>query len=196
MIMLIKPSPFKDSRGISLMEAIAVMGVMTIVLVMVGQMFSSGYNLFVYQSARVDAEVGAVLASRAISAVTRGALTVEASAVIGGTTYTSDSDTLVLKIPSIDSSKNVIATQYDYVAVFIDPSDATLVKTATAIGTGSIRPAGTKLITASNSVLRFRYNDPTIVDATRVQMYLVNTQIRRSTTISAKAWTAIFLRNK
>jgi len=189
------PSPLHDARGVSVMETISVIGIMTMILVMVAQMFSSGYNIYFLQGARIDAEVGAVLATRAISEATRGAMEVEASSVINGTTYTSDGDTLVLKLPSVNSSNDIIAGSFDHMAVFIDPSNSKLVKTATQIATNSKRPSGTRLITGSNLTLAFHYNEPTITDSTRVQAYLVNTQTRRTTTVTAKSWTAIFLRN-
>lgn len=188
-------TPFHDARGISVMETISVIGIMTIVLVMVAQMFSSGYNIYFLQGARIDAEVGAVLATRAISEAARGATEVEASSVINGTTYTSDGDTLVLKLPSVNASNDIIAGSFDHMAVFIDPSDSKLVKTATQIATNSKRASGTRLITGSNLTLAFHYNEPVITDSTRVQAYLVNTQTRRTTTVTAKSWTAIFLRN-
>lgn len=186
----------RDARGFTVMEAVSVLGIMTMVLVMVSEMFASGYNIYILQSARIGAEVGAVFAARAVSEATRDAMAVEASSTINGTLYTSDADTLVLKLPSIDSSNNVIAASYDYIAIFNDPSDSTLVKRATQITGASKRPTGTKLITTSNSVLRFRYNEPVITDSTRVQLYLKNVQTARATTINARAWTAIYLRNK
>lgn len=187
---------FNDSRGATIIEGLTVIGIMMVVLMIVNQIFVSGYGLFVKQSARTDVENGVVLAARAIAETTRGATEVEVSSVINGTTYTTGTNVLVLKVPSIDSSDNVIAANYDHIAVYRDATDTTAIKTDTQISGASQRPSGKKIITKYNSILAFRYNDPTPADATRVQVYLRNALTTRSTTVTAKAWTAIFLRNK
>jgi len=186
----------RDARGISLMEIIATIGVMAMVLLMVNEIFVSGYETFVRQSARVDNEVGALLSARAINDATRGATTVLASQTINGTLYTSDTDTLVLQVPAIDASDAILDGLYDLIAIYRDGTDPTLVKTDIEPATGSVRLSGQKTITANNESLTFRYNAADPADATRIQTYIVNSQIRRSLTLTTKAWTAIFLRNK
>ncbi len=188
-------APAPGERGFSLMEALTVIGIMTIVLVMVTQIFAVTYDVYVKQSARTDNENGAVLAARNISDMTRGASQVMTSQVINGTTYTTGSDVLVLKMPTVDSSNNVVASTYDYVAFYRHGSMTTKIYADTDAGAGSKRVDGQKLVTAFNQTMKFRYNDPTPSSATRVQVYLVNQQTVRSTTITTKGWTAIFLRN-
>ena len=182
-------------RGFTIMEGIAVIGIMTIVLVMVNQIFAVTYDIFVKQSARTDTETGAVLAARTISELTRGASAVETSKVINGTTYTTSADVLVLKMPTIDSSNNVVASTYDYVAIYRDGTVPTKIFSDIDAATGSKRADGQRLVTAYNVTAKFRYNAATVTDTKRVQVYLVNLQTKRNTTITTKAWTAIFLRN-
>jgi type II secretory pathway pseudopilin PulG len=184
-----------NGRGFSLVEAITVIGIMTIVLVMVTQIFSVTYDVFVKQTARTENETGAVLAARTVADLTRGASAVMTSQVINGTTYTTGADTLVLKLPAIDSSNNVLAATYDYVAIYRDGTLTTKIFSDTDAAASSRRVDGKKLVTAYNQTMRFRYNDPDVSKATRVQAYLVNQQTTRSTTLTTKGWTAIFLRN-
>lgn len=184
-----------DRRGFSLMEAITVIGIMTIVLVMVDQIFAVSYDVFVKQSARTDNEVGAILATRTISDLARGAAAIESSATVDGTAYATTDQVLVLKMPTVDASNNVVAGSYDHVAFYRDGTDTTKIYADTEAAAGSKRLTGKKLVTAYNLALRFRFNDPDVTKATRVQVYLVNTQTKRSTTLTTKAWTAIFLRN-
>lgn len=190
-------SPYRlPERGFSLMEGMTVLGIMTIVLVIVSQVFAATYDVFVKQSARSDNETGAVIATRTISDMTRGASQVMEDRVINGTTYVSGPDSLVLKMPAIDPGGNVIAGSSDYIAFYRDGSAATKIFSDTDAAAGSRRVDGKKLVTAYNETMRFRYNDPELTDATRIQVYLVNRQtVRGTTVITTKGWTAIFLRN-
>ncbi|MEY4744763.1 MAG: hypothetical protein RL272_708 [Candidatus Parcubacteria bacterium] len=188
-------SLFSPGRGFTIMEAMTVIGIMTIVLVMVDQIFAVSYDVFIKQTARADNETGAVLATRTISDLARGASDVEASKTINGTPYTTSADTLVLKFPTIDSSNNVVAGSYDYIAIYRNPGNSTEIYSDTDAAASSRRIDGKKRVTGYNSILKFRLNDPDATKATRIQVYLVNTQTKRGTTLTTKAWTAIFLRN-
>ena len=183
------------ARGFTLMEGMTVIGIMAIILVMVSEIFTVSYDIFVKQSARTDNETGAVLAARAISEAARGAEAVESSHVINGTTYTTSADVLVLKLPTLDSSNNVVAASYDYMAVYRHSAQTTKIFSDIDAAVGSKRVDGQKLITAYNTTMKFRYNDPDVTKADRVQVYLVNSQTKRSTILTTKAWTAIFMRN-
>jgi len=185
----------KDERGFSLMEALTVIGVMTIVLLMVDQIFAVSYDVYVKQSARTENENGAVFAARNISELSRGASEVLASHVINATTYTTSATTLVLEAPTLDASNNIVADSFDHIAIYRDGTEPTKIFSDIEPAAGSKRLSGKRLVTAHNSILRFRFNDPDVTNATRVQMYLVNTQTKRSTTLTTKAWIAMFLRN-
>jgi type II secretory pathway component PulJ len=188
--------PALAERGFSLMEGMTVIGIMAIILMMVTQIFAVTYDVFVKQSARSENETGATLAARTISDMTRGASQVVDSQVINGTTYASGTDVLVLKMPAIDSSNAVIAAAYDYVAIYRDGTETTKIFSDTDAASGSKRVDGKKLVTARNQTMKFRYNNPVLTDATRVQAYLVNQQtVRGTTVITTKGWTSIFLRN-
>ena len=190
-----KKNLMHDNRGIGLMESIAVIGIMTIILVMVSQIFAVSYDVFIKQSARTDNETSAVIAARVISDMTRDSSVIQSSRTINGTTYTTSANTLVLQMPTIDSNNNVVTGSYDYIAFYRDGTTPTKIFSDTQPAPGSKKVQGKKLVTAYNSILTFRYNNSDITKATRVQVHLVNTQIKRSVTITTKAWTAIFLRN-
>lgn len=186
------PAP---ARGFTLMEGLTVIGVMTIILIMVSEIFSVSYDIYIKQSARTDNETGAVLAVRAISEAARGADSIESSYVINGTTYTTSADVLVLKLPTIDASNNVVPASYDYMAIYRHSAQTTKIFSDIDAAAGSKRVDGQKLITANNVIMQFRYNHPDVTRADRVQAYLVNSQTKRQTVLTTKAWTAIFMRN-
>ena len=179
----------------TLMEALISLGIMAIILVMVDQTFLVNQDVLAKQLAKIDADTGAVLALKRFSDASKGAIAVMSSRTINGTVYTSSASTLVLKLPSIDSSGNIIGSTYDYVAVYRDGTETTKIFTDTQIGTGSVRANGKKLVTQYNTTFTFSYNSFDITQATRVSLFLINTQTARGTTLISKDWTSIFLRN-
>lgn len=178
------------------MESLVVIGVMTIVLVMVAEIFTVSYDIFIKQTARTENDTGAVLAARSISEAARGATGVISSATINGTLYTTSDTVLVVETPSLDSSYAVIAGEVDRVAIFRDATETAKIFSDTATGAGSVRPSGKKLVTANNTTLVFRYDDADPTDADRVSVYLVNAQTKRGQTFRTEAWTSIFMRNR
>ena len=77
-----------------------------------------------------------------------------------GTTYTSTATSLVLELPSIDGSGNVITNAHDYVAFYAVGTNAyrLLEKDAT-----SARVAGTVLLSSTLSAFSFAYDDADFV---------------------------------
>ena len=182
--------------GFSLMEGMAVLGVMTLLLVMVTQIFAISYDAFAKQSARANNDAGAMLGARAISEAARGATEVLTSHTINGTNYTSSSTTLVLKLPAVNTSGGIVADAYDYIAVYRSATDATKIFADTEPNASSYRVSGQKLVTAYNDTLTFRYDNPNIAEANRVSVYIRNEQVVRTTTVKTEAWSSIFLRNR
>jgi len=186
----------RPSAGLSLMEMMVVIGIMMYLLLIITQIFALNYDIFAKQSKRTDNEVGAILAAKTISQMARGALDVEASRTMSGTTYTSSDSQLVLRLPAVNASNDIIAGVYDYVGFYRSTTETTKIFAVTEAGSGSIRKSGTRLVTAYNTALIFRYNNPALTGANRVSLFVVNTQTQRNITLTTRGWTSIFLRNR
>lgn len=186
----------QDQRGISLMETMVVVGIMSIVMVVVSQVFVVNGRLMATTIARADDENSAVLAVRRIGDNARGAVSVEAAATVNATAYDSDEDSLVLRLPSLDTDDSVIPATYDLVAFYRHPTLTDEIWTDTEPGAGSVRPAGPKKLSGHNITLRFLYDDPDPAEAERVNVYLVNGQTVRDTDLRTRSGTTIFLRNR
>lgn len=182
-------------RGMTLVETMTVIGIMSIIMVVVSQIFVVNNELVAKSLARADNDNGATFAIRRIGELSRGASTVMASHIINGTTYTSGTNVLVLVMPSVDSSGNIIVASYDYIAFYRDAVATTKIFTDTDAAVGSVRVDGSKLLTAYNDTLAFSYNARDISEATRISVFVINTQTVRGQVLSTKAWTSIFLRN-
>lgn len=178
------------------MEGITVLGVMALLLIIIAQIFIVSYDIYAKQTAKADNSTSAVLAARTISESARGAMEVLSSYTVNGTVYTSSDDELVLKLPAVDGSGDIITDSYDYIAFYRDGTDATKTFSDIEPDASSYRFSGQKLVTAYNEVMTFRYDNPVISDATRVSIYIRNNQVVRNTSLEAEAWTSIFLRNR
>jgi hypothetical protein len=178
------------------METMVVIGVMTVLLLIVTQMFILNYDIVEKQTGRANNDTGAVLAARSISDTTRGATAVLASRTINGTLYASSSSTLVLQLPTVNVSGNIVAGSSDYVAFYRDPVETTKVFIDLEAAGSSARGSGKRVLTNHNLTLLFRYNDSDITKATKVSVFLQNQQTIRGLTLNTKGWTALFLRNK
>jgi Tfp pilus assembly protein PilW len=185
----------RRTAGVSLLETIVVVGVMSIIMLTITQIFILNYNIYSRQSKRAGNDTGAILTAQAISQLTRGASNVETSHVFNGTTRSSSSSTLVLKMPALDVNGVPIPMTYDYVAIYRDATVTTKIFIDTDADPASFRKDGTRLITDYNATMIFRYNSTDITTADRVAVYLVNTQTDRTSTLTSRAWTSIFLRN-
>lgn len=181
--------------GLSLMEAIVVVGVMTIIMFIVTQIFIINYDLFLKQSKRTDNETGAVTAARTVSQMARGAVSVEQSHGFDGDLVVSSSTALVLKLPSIDGSGNIVPNTYDYVGFYRDATETNKMFAIIDADDASVRVDSDRLITNYNQMLDFRYNNPTITEASRISIYILNQQIQKDIELNTRGWTSIFLRN-
>lgn len=192
-------APLRSTRrppcGFTLIELMVSMAVMSVLLLIVAQIFIADYDIVEKQVAITDTDTGTILATRAISSMARGAIGVVAAQTINGTPYTSSASTLVLKLPTVNSTGDVIGNTYDYVAFARDGSSPTKIFVDVQAASGSVRLSLRRLITAYNSQLVFRYNAADITKATRVQVYLANSETSKGATLTANAWTALFFRN-
>ncbi|HCC22052.1 hypothetical protein A2480_01130 [Candidatus Uhrbacteria bacterium RIFOXYC2_FULL_47_19] len=182
--------------GFSLVEVIVVLGVMTLILVMVIQIFMVSYDTYAKQSARANNDSGIMLATRTISETTRGALSILTNKTINGTNYTSSSDELVLALATIDENGNLIEDETDYVAYYRNDSNPNEILVDIESALGSYRTTGKKLVTDNNVILTFRYDNQDLGQVRRVSIYLKNEQTIRTTTVETEAWSSIFLHNQ
>ncbi len=90
-------------------------------------------------------------------------------------TYTSTSTSLVLEIPSVDSSGNIISGTHDYAAFYV-VGTTTMYRLLEA-NAASKRVSGTKRLSSSINTLTFTYNDSNFTNVHTVTVDL-QTQAR------------------
>src|SRR3989344_6623322 len=102
---------------------------------------------------------------RDIESLTLPANAVQETHAFSGATYTSTATSLVLELPSIDGSGNVIANAHDYVAFYAVGTNAYRLLEKDAV---SGRVAGTKLLSSTLDTLSFAYDNATFADVRTV----------------------------
>lgn len=143
------------SQGFTLIETLIVIVLSASMMVALSLLINSFNTAYTYERA------SALSASSARSVLSEAeSLTLSASHVIQShtfqsTTYTSSSEVLVLEIPSIDSSGNIIPSTYDY-AVFY--TNGTYAYRLLMTDAASNRASGTKQLSDTISSLTFSYN--------------------------------------
>lgn len=152
-------------RGFSLIEAVVVVGITVAALTALINLFFIFNSVYGYQQAFIASAGSSGAAMNAFEASMFPAGQVLASHSFSGATYASATTTLVLALPAIDGSGDVIADAKDYVAFYA--SSATLYRLVEA-DAGSARTSGlTRLSTTLNSI-SFTYDDADFTKVTNV----------------------------
>lgn len=108
------------SRGLTLIEALVAMGIAVIAGVLLLTIIVNSVGIFSKQLPKVQQGLGINDALSAVRNNIKQANAVGSGYTDGATTYTSGATQLVLEIPAIDSSGNIIANAVDFFIFFLD----------------------------------------------------------------------------
>lgn len=114
--------------------------------------------------------------------------------------YVSSDNTLVLSVPSIDSSGNVISQTYDYIIIFADSINPNVLRKKVYPALGSIRGQENRVLLSNLSQVKFSYFDangqPVSPQATQKINFILNasTQIGEESQVSSSS-SEVNLRN-
>lgn len=110
--------------GFSLIELLIVIGITALLAMLLLGILIANNRFYANQSGEISAVINTRIISDRIAEYTRGAVAVLASYTYNSINYVSDTDTLVLEIPAIDASANIIASAYDRVIITADPGNS------------------------------------------------------------------------
>ncbi len=143
-------------RAFTLIETIVVVALSAIMMIVLGALIYNFNMTTAYEQASAQSSGSANGFMRELESLTLPADAVLQTHDFSDGTVTSSSTVLVLEIPSIDSSGNVIANTYDYAEFYVTGTDAYRRLEANAL---SSRVSGTKLLSSTVSALTFTYNN-------------------------------------
>ncbi len=172
--------------GITLLELIVSISIMSLVILVVVNIFIGTSRFNTDEQSRILVGDEATRVFSTLDQTLRQGKAIVASAIINGTTYTTNGTTVVLTLPSIVAG-SPSPTQTDIAVVRWD-SSSEQIQLITAPDPSSSRAAGTAILTDGVSDIYFRYtsDDPTVsttVEATIITSAPVNNSSFRQTAV-------------
>lgn len=146
-----------NSKGITLTEILVTLAITAVVGTLLVTIFSQNNRLFYNQQTKVSHGISSNEAINQIDDGIRGAVTVESQYPAQNPNYISGVSTLILKLPSIDTSGNVISTTFDYMIFSIDPSIPTILRQIVYTDPQSARSSANKVISTNLKSLNITY---------------------------------------
>ena len=181
------------NRGFSFAETVVVVAILIILLIALLGIYLNYSKVYTYQQALIKTSNSARIAMNELRSAALQSDKIIDSYSFSGTTYSSNENTLVLEIPSIDGSGNIVSGKYDY-AVFYT-SGTNLYKRVQPESSSS-RPSGTKQLSDTVAMLSFAYNNADLAIANKVDADIRMQAAAGKQTATYNLQQAIYLRNK
>lgn len=178
--------------GFTLIETFIVIAISVVALAALSNLFIIFNNTYGYQQAFVASAGSASSAMNAIEAATLPADQVITSHNFSGTTYSSGATTLVLELPSVNSSGNIVAGVRDYIAFY---TSSTNLYRLTQAGAGSQRASELKLLSTTLSSLLFTYDNADFTKVTNVATDIVTQAQFKQQAVQSHLNEQVYLRN-
>ena len=179
-------------RGFTLVETFVVISISVVALIALVNLFLIFNTTYGNQQAFMAAAGSAGGAMNAFEAAIMPADQVLASHNFSGTTYSSNATTLILGLPAVNSSGNIIAGTEDYIAFY--SSSAKLYR-LTQAGAGSTRVSGLKELSTTLNSLSFTYDNVDFTKVTNVTADIVTQAQFKQQTVQGHLNEQIYLRN-
>lgn len=172
------------ARGFTMLELAVSIAISAVVFTILGAIFIAQGRYFAIEDAIAETQYDAfqVLDTAGLYALSASA--VVSSRTINGTAYTSGTSTVVLRLPSVDASGDILTNTYDYVAMGLYASDPTRFVVDIDAGTNSARVTTTRLPASLVDKLIFRYNAVDTTAATAIELYVRTSKEARGRTIT------------
>lgn len=154
-------------HGLTLIELLISIGIIGIVVVIVGNIFINTSRFGSDEQLRIDVGESASRVLGPLDEILREGKEVLASTVINSVTYTSDTNTVVFTLPSLDVGGLTIAGSSDIAVIDYDITDASnpIVRLLVEPASDTFRPAQNSRIVEHVKDLYIRYTAETPVTA-------------------------------
>lgn len=148
----------KVQKGISLTEVLVSLAALSIAGVLLMNLLVSSNNIFVKETIKVNQGLSLNQATLEITGLIKSSAGVVAQYPISGNAlYTTNSQTLVLKIPAITSGDQIIDTVFDYAVIDVDPANSKILRKRIYPSGQSIRKPENKVLTTSLYSISFLF---------------------------------------
>jgi len=180
-------------RGFTLIETVVVVAISAVALIALANLFFIFNSIYGYQQAFMAAagSSGASMNAFELSVLPAGQIL--ASHDFSGTTYSSGANTLVLELPSVNSSGDIIQGTNDYVAFY---TSSTKLYRLTQAAAGSVRVSELKQLSATLLSLDLTYDNADLTKATNVIVDIQTRSSFKQQTVRSHLSEQLYLRNK
>jgi len=180
-------------KAFTLMELVIVVTFTALFMIVLSRFFGNYWKSFNFMKATVEVTWSGGRVMTETSRAIRQADMVVASKVISGTTYTSGAGSLVLELPSIDSSGNILSGKNDYIVFYKSGSNIYMLTSGAA---GSARASGQEKLSKTAQSLVFSYDNTDLSQAKKVDVDVQNLQQLGNQTNNSHLHQQINLYNK
>lgn len=179
-----------NNVGITMVETVMVIAIFAFIMIALAQLFLGFGNLFNMQESSIDSSVSLRRVAREMQWAVLQADRVVAARQFSGAPYASGSSTLIVELPAVSASGDIIAGSFDYMAL---AASGTQVYVLTEAAVGSARTSGTKTLSAMQSLL-FAYDNADFSAVREVHMSATTTPASNATPQHVEV--RAYLRNK
>lgn len=178
-------------KGFTLLEVLIVVLVSSIAGVLLVQSLIQNNSVFYQQSGRIDEGLKLNDASSQITRDIKAAGGVAPNYPVASPfQYTTSNNSLILKIPSIDSMGNVIDQTFDYIIVATDSAKSTYLRRQVFITPPSTRGASNQVLVNNLSKVSFYYYDGSGNIAPAIQAVKINFVLNNFSQLGTKQQTS------
>jgi len=168
--------------GFTLIETVIVVFFITLLLLVLFNLYDWHSKIYNYQQALTRVSTSARTTLTTMDSYVSQSNLVLASASVNGTTYTSSANTLVLQLPSVDSSGNILAGKSDKAAFYPSGSNFYIQVEPNA---SSTRTRLNKILSDSLQSISLTYNDASFPQVTEVTVnFKAQLQVKSQTVTS------------
>ncbi len=164
-------SSFKK-RGFIMVEVAVVVGIISVMSIILADISISPGRLFSAESAKNDLQLQGVRVINGMGKIIKLADQVVATKTINSKNYTTSGQTIILRLPSVDSEGKVINEKYDYAVFYLDSQNEKSCLLSLEPDPLSSRALIEKLLSDSCQSLRFIYDEENYEDVSSVMVEL------------------------
>jgi hypothetical protein len=181
-----------NTPGFSAIEAIFASAILIFALGVFVALYANYSKFYKRQQTEITIGDSARQAVKELQNVALQANQIMTSHSFSGTTYTTGQHTLVMEIPSVDSSGNIVSGKHDYVVFYLTGNNFFKLVQADAV---SNRSSGQNQISDAVSALTFTYNNANLALANKIDTDIQMQTISGGQTIAYHLHQEIYLRN-
>lgn len=182
-----------NKQGFSFIETVIAVSILIFILVPLSLIYSGFSKFYNYQQAKIKTGGTAREAVKELQGAALQADQIITSHTFSGTVYSTDQHTVVLEIPSVSSSGNIVNGKYDYAVFYTTGKNLYRLVQADA---ASSRPSGLNKISDTVSALTFTYNNSNLAQANKIDADMQMQTTSGNQTVSSRLYQEIYLRNK